>query len=116
MLSKKFVQKKDEKMTAIRSSTIKGVQNIRTHAGRANQSTKPYQAYFRIGALEMEKARRATERQSAMERVNTIDTRVREIETEKSGLMKIIVADRQEPFTEQNRDKKRTGKNFKIRY
>lgn len=103
-------------MAAARSSTIKGVQNIHTHAGRANQSTKPYQAYFRIGALEMERARRATERKSAMERVNNIDIRVREIETEKSMLMKKIAADQQEPFAGQNNDKKGTAKNFKIRY
>jgi hypothetical protein len=103
-------------MAVIRSSTIKGVQNIRTHAGRANQSTKPYQAYFRIGALEMERARRATERESAMARVNNIDIRVREIETEKSGLMKIIAADQQESFAEPSSEKKAGGKNFKIRY
>lgn len=103
-------------MAVARSSTIKGVQNIRTHAGRANQSTKPYQAYFRIGALEMEKARRATERQSAMERVNNIDIRVREIETEKSVLMEKIAADRQESLPEQNNDKKGEAGNFKIRY
>jgi hypothetical protein len=103
-------------MAVARSSTIKGVQNIRTHAGRANQSTKPYQAYFRIGALEMERARRATERESAMARVNNIDIRVREIETEKSGLMEKIAADQQESFAEPGSEEKGARKNFKIRY
>ena len=103
-------------MAAARSSTLKGVQNIRTHGGRANQLTKPYQAYFRIGALEMEKARRITERGGAMERVNNIDIRVREIETEKSVLIKKIAADQQESLPEQNNDKKDAAANFKIRY
>jgi len=107
-------------MAAVKSRTIKSVQNIRTHAGRANQATKPYQAYFRIGALEMEKARRATERQSAMARVNNIDLRVQEIEAEKSILMNKIAKDleeqKQKLSEEPNGAKKGKSGNFKIRY
>jgi hypothetical protein len=107
-------------MAGVKSRTIKSVQNIRTHAGRANQATQPYQAYFRIGALEMEKARRATERQSAMARVRNIDLRVQEIEDEKSALMKKIAKDldlQKQTLSEgTHSDKKGKSGNFKIRY
>ncbi len=103
-------------MAGAKSNTIKGVQNIRTHAGRANQSTQSYQAYFRIGALEMEKARRTTERESAMTRVNNIDNRVQEIEAEKSVLLEKIAVDQHKLSSAPNNGKKGVAANFKIRY
>ena len=103
-------------MAAAKNETIRGVKDIRTHAGRTNLAAPPYQAYFRIGALEMEIARRATERESAMKRVNNIDARVREIEAEKNALLKKIAADRQELYPESNPKKKEAAGNFKIRY
>lgn len=103
-------------MTATKKKVIRGVQHIRTLAGRSDQSRQPYQAYLRIGALEMEKARRAKERESAMTRVNNIDARCREIEVEKKALLKIVSADQQEDCQKKTGDKKRAAGNFKIRY
>ncbi|MFH1156629.1 MAG: hypothetical protein V1793_22730 [Pseudomonadota bacterium] len=72
--------------------TIRGLVNIRTHSATRGQVLEPYRAYFRIGSLEMEKARRGKEKESAMNRVQAIDTRFREIEAEKSVLLEAIGA------------------------
>jgi hypothetical protein len=70
--------------------TIRGLANIRTRSGTRDQVSEPYKAFLRIGSLEMEKARRGKEKESALNRVQNIDTRFQEIETEKSGLLKAI--------------------------
>lgn len=103
-------------MATAKNRTIKGVQNIRTHAGRADRSGQPYQAYFRIGALEMEMARRTKERESAMARVNNIDARVREIEAEKNALLKIVAADQHKLLSGRHGNHKSAARSFKIRY
>ena len=63
------------------------VKDIRTNSGRVDQISQPYRAFMRISALEMEKARRGMERKSAMERIDQIDARFREIEGEKRVLL-----------------------------
>lgn len=72
---------------SIPKKTIRGVQSIRTISGRSDPVSEPYKAFLRIGALEMEKARRGKERQSAMDRVRNIEARFRQIEDEKAALM-----------------------------
>jgi len=69
---------------------IRGLQNIRSRSGMADQVSEPYRAFLRIGSLEMEKARRSKERESAMLRVNIIDERFREIDAEKAKLLKAL--------------------------
>ncbi|MFZ2446990.1 MAG: hypothetical protein WAW37_11585 [Syntrophobacteraceae bacterium] len=76
---------------SIPSKTVKGLQDIRSHSGRAREGAIPHKAYMRLSCLEMEKFRRARERESAMTRVRNIDARCREIDAEKAiilGLMK----------------------------
>jgi len=63
------------------------VKDIHTNSGRVDQISVPYRAFMRISALEMEKARRGMERKSAMERIDQIDARFREIEGEKKVLL-----------------------------
>lgn len=103
-------------MTTTGKKSIRGVGNIRTMAGRSDRSSKPYQAYFRLGALEMEKARRAKERESAMRRVNNIDIRCRELEAEKKTLLKIISPGQEEDYQKKTGGRKGAAANFKIRY
>ena len=67
-------------------SSIRTVKNIRTHSGSMNEATIPYKAYMRISCLEMEKARRLSEKQQAMARVSLIDSRIVEIEAEEQLL------------------------------
>jgi hypothetical protein len=45
-------------------------------------------AYMSISCLEMERARREKERQSALTRIQNIEQRIREIEAEKDLLLK----------------------------
>jgi hypothetical protein len=70
--------------------TIRGLANIRTRSGSHDQVSEPYKAFLRIGSLEMEKARRSMEKESALNRVEKIDARFREIEDEKSELLEVI--------------------------
>ncbi len=72
---------------AIPKSNTRGLQDIRTLSGRVDQVFQPYRAYLRIGCLEMEKARRGKEKESAIHRVKNIDQRYREIEAEKDALL-----------------------------
>jgi hypothetical protein len=64
------------------------VQNIRTHSSKVDIFSEPYRVFMKISALEMEKARRGKERDSAQQRVREIDTRFEEIEKEKEYLLK----------------------------
>jgi hypothetical protein len=73
---------------AIPKRTIRGVQSIRTYSGKVDIFSEPYRAFMQISALEMEKARRSKERESAMQRVRQIEARFREIEQEKAYLLK----------------------------
>jgi hypothetical protein len=75
---------------SIPKKSIRGLQNIRSRSGMADQVSEPYRAYLRIGSLEMEKARRSKERESAMLRVNGIDERFRQIDAEKAELLKVL--------------------------
>lgn len=68
-------------------STIRGLRDIRTRSGRADSAGVPYMQYMKISALEMEKARRETEKFSAEARIKNIDLRLAEIEGEKGALL-----------------------------
>ncbi len=70
---------------------------------------EPHLAYMRITFLEMEKARQSKERDNTMHLLNTIDARIKEIEEEKSALLKIWDAE-EKPKVFQNPE------SFKIRY
>ena len=73
--------------------TIKGLRTIRTMAGRVNPLFVPHQAHLQVACLEMEKARRTTERNSASRRMAEIDARLRAIEAEEAALVQRL-ADR----------------------
>ena len=71
---------------------MRGVQDIRTLSGRADEGTIPYKAYMKLSILEMEKFRRGKEKQSALERVHHIDQRFRDIEAERQKIMTSLEA------------------------
>ncbi|MBN1841103.1 MAG: hypothetical protein JW883_02335 [Deltaproteobacteria bacterium] len=75
---------------AIPQKTIRGVQDIRTHTRAAASAFQAHEAYMRLSCLEMEKARRGKERESAMRRVDLIDARFKEIEGEKAELLQTL--------------------------
>lgn len=68
----------------------RGVRDIRTLSGKVDQASIPYRAYMKISSLEMEKARRGKEKESAMRRVKDIDARFQEMEAEKDALLKAL--------------------------
>jgi hypothetical protein len=68
----------------------RGMTHIRTLSGRVDQAALPYRAYMQITCLEMEKARRDRERQSASKRVQEIDARLREIAKEQQELLHAV--------------------------
>jgi hypothetical protein len=81
--------KRNQKMSSS-NNKIRGLANIRTRSGTRDQVSEPYQAFLRIGSLEMEKARRGKEKESALNRVQNIDARFLEIDAEKSELLEAI--------------------------
>jgi hypothetical protein len=75
---------------AIAKRNTRGLQDIRTLSGRVDQTSLPYKAYMKVTCLEMEKARRRKERDSASCRVENIDARMEEIEDEKAALLQAL--------------------------
>ena len=71
---------------------MRGVQDIKTLSGRADEGTIPYKAYMKLSILEMEKFRRGKEKQSALERVHHIDQRFRDIEAERQEILTALEA------------------------
>jgi hypothetical protein len=68
----------------------KGVNNIRTLSGRADQVSLPYRIYMQVTCLEMERTRRDKERQSASQRIMEIDARLKEIDQAKQELLQAV--------------------------
>ena len=68
----------------------KGLNQIRTLSGLADQLSLPYRSYMQITCLEMERARRNMERKSASQRIALIDARVQEIEKAKQDLLQAV--------------------------
>ncbi len=66
---------------------LRGLRTIRTLAGRVDRLATPHRAHLQIACLEIEKARRASERTTASRRVAELDARLREIETEETSLL-----------------------------
>ncbi len=67
--------------------TLRGLKDIRTRSGTPDQTVVPHKAYMVITALEMEKFRRETERQSLITRLKNVSARLRSIDTEKAALL-----------------------------
>ncbi len=66
---------------------LRGLRTIRTLAGRVDRVRVPHRAHMQIACLEIEKARRATERITASRRVAELDARLQAIEAEEAALL-----------------------------
>ena len=71
---------------------MRGVQDIKTRSGSADEGAIPYKAYMKLSILEMEKFRRGKEKTSALERVHHIDQRFRDIELERQKIITALEA------------------------
>lgn len=105
---------------SIGKKNIRSLQDIRTLSGSVDQVFQPYKAYMRVTTLEMEKLRRSQERESAINRVNNIDARFKEIEAEKSALLESLRvhkgASDETPAMKHKTAPRRSPGGFKIRY
>ncbi len=70
--------------------SVRGVQDLKTLAGKVGPTSSPSRAFLRIAVLEMEKERRGRERESALHRVKNIENRFGEIEAEKTALLDVV--------------------------
>lgn len=68
----------------------KTMRDIRTLSGKVDRIANPYMAYMQITCLEMEKARKGREKASALQRVENLDGRLRDIEAEKAALLRAL--------------------------
>jgi hypothetical protein len=68
----------------------KTLRDIKTHSGRVDRIANPYMAYMQITCLEMEKARRGRERESALQRLANLRARLQEIDIEEASLLRAL--------------------------
>jgi hypothetical protein len=66
------------------------MRDIRTLSGKVDRIANPYMAYMQITFLEIEKARKGRERARALQRVESIDGRLRDVEVEKAALLRAL--------------------------
>ena len=100
---------------------IRGLSNIRTLSGRVDQFSLPYRSYMQITCLEMERARRGRERESASQRIAMIDARLKQIENAKHELLQAVATPghgtpARLPGLELKPAAQRSTGGFKIRY
>ena len=100
----------------------KTMRDIRTLSGKVDRIANPYMAYMQITCLEMEKARKGREKTSALQRVENLDGRLRDIEAEKATLLRALAereaASRPGPSSPGSRPPapRNAGAGVKIRY
>jgi hypothetical protein len=100
---------------------LKGLKTLRTLAGRLDRASTPHQVHLQVACLEIEKARRGSERRSMSRRIAEIDARLQEIEVEKEALLKGM-ADQHEATRMSSSGgrtglaTRRNGAPFRIRY
>ena len=103
---------------AIPSRTLR---DIRTLTGKVDRIAHSYMAYMQITCLEMEKARKGREKSSALQRLENINGRLRDIEAEKAKLLQAL-AERGAasaagaPSPGSNPAAPRSARGFKLRY
>ena len=99
------------------ANRIKGVSSLRTLSGKVGQIAVPYRAYMQITCLEMEKARRSSERQGANRLIAEIESRLREIEAEKVRILESLSEADPGRRADVSQSHVRGGKgSFKLRY
>ncbi|HEX9777541.1 MAG TPA: hypothetical protein VGA63_05280 [Geopsychrobacteraceae bacterium] len=75
---------------AVSKRSCRTLQDIHTLSGSFDRISRPDKAFMKIACLEMEKARRGTERENALHRLKNIDARLQEIEAEKAALLEAL--------------------------
>ena len=71
----------------------RGIQDIRTMSERISDADNPQRKYLALAMLELERARRNKEKQSASQRVANIDQRLADITAEQTELLSAAEAE-----------------------
>src|SRR5574340_874651 len=66
------------------------MRDIKTISGRVDRIANPYMAYMQITCLEMEKVRKGRERAAALQRLEILNARIRDIDNEKATLLRAL--------------------------
>ena len=77
----------------MKSIPSRGLQDIRTMSERISDVDNPQRKYLALAMLELEKARRNKEKQSASQRIANIDQRMVEIAAAQADLLATAEAD-----------------------
>ena len=106
----------------IAKRNLRGLRELRTLPGRVNEAVMPHRAHMKLACLEMEKARRRIERNSVVDRLREIDSRIRDIDAEEAAIRRTMGSEadgpggaspvsRSEPGNPRNRKRL-----FKVKY
>lgn len=76
----------------IASNKPRGLQAIRSMSGLVTETSHPHRKFLKLAILAMEHARREKERVSASNRIEIIDVRLAEIDTESKYLLQVCSA------------------------
>ena len=103
---------------AIITSPPRTVTDIKTQSGRVSRDHQVYRDYFQVGALELERWRRTKEREVALSRIASIDTRIAEIDKEKETLLASATVTCDEIYNKGNpgEDENKKSSGLRIKY
>ncbi len=99
----------------------RGLQDIRTMSERICEADNPQRKYLALAMLELERARRNKEKQSASQRVASIDQRLADITAEQADLLAAAEAELEASALAERRDHAadsdpHSGGGFKLTY
>ena len=99
----------------------RGLQDIRTMSERISDADNPQRKYLALAMLELERARRNKEKQSASQRVASIDQRLADITAEQTELLAAAEAELETSTLAERRGQaadsdSQSGGGFKLAY
>jgi hypothetical protein len=97
----------------------RGVQDIRTMTERISDADNPQRKYLALAMLELERARRNKEKQSASQRVANIDQRLADITAEQADLLAAAEAELETTGVTARRSEENAGQSgggFRLSY
>ena len=105
----------------MKSIPSRGLQDIRTMSERISDADNPQRKYLALAMLELERARRNKEKQSANQRVANIDQRLADITAEQTELLAAAEAELDTSTLAKQRDQaadsdSQSGCGFKLAY
>ena len=72
----------------------RGLRDVRTMSDLLTETSNPQRKFLKLAMLAMEEVRRGKERKSASQRIEDIDGRLAEIETQTGDLLEAVAAGR----------------------